>query len=155
MRTVEGQKAKLAQLMQCLEGGIIMKTTSDQAVYIPASCIHATFTLHGGYLVTKDFTTSRSLYAISSYIAHQLDRSLPEEAREICFEWFERCLDVYLTQQQVIEAIRAWINAEVYLNEWASSHRRWRINVRRLWEQHLSESNLSDVLVENMGPTAH
>jgi hypothetical protein len=118
-----------------------MKTTSDQAVYIPASCIHATFTLHGGYLVTKDFTTSKSLYAISSYIAHQLDRSLPEDAREICFEWFERCLDVYLTQQQVIEAIRAWINAEVYLNEWALSHRRWRVNVRRLWEQHLSESN--------------
>lgn len=137
MRTVDGQRAKLVRIMHQLEGGIVAETTSAHAIHIPAGCIHATFTLEGGYLVTEDFTTSKSINGISAYVASGLDRSLPPKAREICFDWFERCLDVCLAHQQYERAIEAWIKAEVHLASWASFHRQWRVSIRRVWEQGL------------------
>jgi hypothetical protein len=137
MRTVEGQKAKLARILHKLEGGIIVETASDHAIHIPATCLHATLTLSGGYLIAEDFTTPKSIKAISAYIASRLDQHLPAEARSICFDWFERCLDVCLTHQQLDSAIHAWIAAESHLANWLADHRKWRVSVRGLWEQHL------------------
>lgn len=139
IRLVDGQRAKFARLMHQLEGGVIVETTSAKAIHIPAACIHATFTIQGGYLVTEDFTTSKSLTAISSFIFNQLDDSLLTKAREICFDWFERCLDISLAHRQVMSAVRAWVKTETQLTSWASTHRRWRVSIRRLWEQYLQE----------------
>jgi hypothetical protein len=93
MKTVDGQRAKLVRIMHQLEGGIMVETTAAHAIYIPAGCIHATFTLQGGFLVAKDFTTSKSITAMAAYITCGLHENLPEQAREACFGWFERCLD--------------------------------------------------------------
>ena len=139
MQSVDGQRAKLLRLAHQLEGGVLMETTSSHAIFIPAGCAHATFTLQGGYLVTKDFTTAKSLNAIASFIVYGLDEALPTEAREVCFDWFERCLDVTFAQQQVTTAVSAWLKAETKLAVWASAHRRWRVNVRRLWERHCQD----------------
>ncbi|KAJ5203619.1 uncharacterized protein N7498_004498 [Penicillium cinerascens] len=94
MQSVDGQRAKLLRLAHQLEGGVLIKTTSSHAIFIPVGCAYATFTLQGGYLVIKDFTTAKSLNAIASFIFYRLDEALPIEAREVCFDWFERCLDV-------------------------------------------------------------
>ncbi|KXL41588.1 hypothetical protein M433DRAFT_72742 [Acidomyces richmondensis BFW] len=143
MKSIDGQRGKLLRLVHQLEGGVLVETTSSHAIFIPAGCAHATFTLQGGYLVTKDFTTVKSLNAIASFIVYGLDETLPTEAREVCFDWFERCLDVTLAQQHVTTAISAWLKAEAKLASWASTHRRWRVNVRRLWEHHCQDSVVS------------
>ena len=57
IKSIDGQRGKLLRLVHQLEGGVIVETTSSHAILLPAGCAHATFTLQGGYLVTKDFTT--------------------------------------------------------------------------------------------------
>jgi hypothetical protein len=140
MKMVDGQRGKLLRILDRLEAGILVETTAAQALYIPAGCIHATFTMEGGYLIANNFTTSKSINAISAFIAAGLDTSLPSTAREVCFGWFERCLDVSLAHQQFNPVIKAWIAAESHLSVWASSHRQWRTNIRRLWEQYLDDN---------------
>uniref|UniRef100_A0A093V791 JmjC domain-containing histone demethylation protein 1 n=1 Tax=Talaromyces marneffei PM1 TaxID=1077442 RepID=A0A093V791_TALMA len=142
MKTVDSHRAKLSRIMHQLEGGIIAATNASHAIYIPAGCIHATFTLQGGFLITKDFTTSESLAAIASYLLHGLDRALSTAAREICYEWFERCLDVCLCSGNLNLALEAWVHSQDALAAWAASHRQWRVNVRRLWEQHLHDNTV-------------
>ncbi|EED14478.1 hypothetical protein TSTA_106880 [Talaromyces stipitatus ATCC 10500] len=144
MKMVDSQRAKLMRIMHQLEGGVIVPTTASHAIYIPAGCIHATFTLQGGFLVAKDFTSSESLTAIASYLLHKLDQTLPSEARSVCYDWFERCLDVCLSSGKLDTALEAWILSQDHLAAWAASHRQWRINVRRLWEQHLHNKIFSD-----------
>jgi hypothetical protein len=140
MKTVENHRVKLSRIMHQLEGGISVVTTASHAIYIPAGCIHATFTVQGGFLIAKDFTTSESLGAITSYLLHGLDRALSLAAQEICYEWFGRCLDVCLGSGNLNLALEAWVRSQDSLDTWAASHRQWRVNVRRLWEQHLHES---------------
>lgn len=137
METVEGQRGKLLRILHRLEAGIAVETTAADALYLPAGCIHATFTLQGGYLIAEDFTTSKSMNAIGMFIASGLDNIPSFTAREVCFDWFERCLDVCLAHQQFDRAMKAWFTAESHLAAWASSHRQWCANVRRLWEQYL------------------
>lgn len=139
MRSVDGQRAKLVRLLHRLEGGVLVETTSSHALTIPAGCAHATFTLQGGYLITTDFTTVKSLISIATYISNDLDEALPPEAREISFEWFQRCLDFTLAQQHTTRAVCAWLKAEPKLAFWASTHRSWRVSVRRLWEQYCQD----------------
>lgn len=142
MKTVDSHRAKLSRIMHQLEGGIMAETNASHAIYIPAGCIHATFTLQGGFLVAKDFTTSKSLAAVTSYLLYGLDRALSSPAREVCYEWFERCLDVTLSSGNLDAALEAWVRSQDILAAWAASHRQWRVNVRRLWEQHLHDNTV-------------
>jgi hypothetical protein len=84
MRMVDGQRGKLLRILNRLEAGILVETTAAHALYIPTGCIHATFTMEGGYLITEDFTTSKSINTISAFITAGLDSSLPVTAREAC-----------------------------------------------------------------------
>ncbi|KAJ5161028.1 hypothetical protein N7492_006420 [Penicillium capsulatum] len=130
LKTVDGQRGRLARLAPQLEGCVVVETTSAQAIHIPAASLHATFTLQGGFLVARDFTTSRSLMAISTILSNGLDENLPLEARTVLFEWFERCLDISITHRKITEAVSAWLRAETKLASWASSQRGWRVSVR-------------------------
>jgi hypothetical protein len=135
MKGLEGQRGKLARLLHDLEAGIVVQTTSEHALYIPAGCIHATFTLQGGFLVANDFTTSLSLKALGAYITSGLDSTLSSTAREDCFILFKRCLDVCLTHRQLIPAIKACLSAGPQLAMWADSNPEWRTDMQRLWQQ--------------------
>lgn len=139
MKTIDTQRAKLVRIMHQLEGGVVVSTTASHAIYIPPGCIHATFTLQGGFLIAKDFTSSKSLTAIASYLLHGLDQTLPSEARSVCYDWFERCLDVCLSSGEIGIALEAWIRSQRQLTVWAASYRHWRTNVRRIWEQYLHD----------------
>ncbi|KAK9311149.1 hypothetical protein V1524DRAFT_419248 [Lipomyces starkeyi] len=109
---VDCQRAKLVRIMHRLEGEVIVLMTSSYAIHIPAGCIHATFTLQGGFLVAKDFTTSNSLTAIASYLLHGLDQALSSTARDVCYGWFERCLDVCLTSGKLDIVLEAWVRSQ-------------------------------------------
>jgi hypothetical protein len=61
MAQERGQHGKLARLADRLEGGIVTQTTSAEAIYIPAGCLHAVFTTEGGFLVSIDCTTRLSV----------------------------------------------------------------------------------------------
>lgn len=124
MKGLDGQRAKLARLAHQLEGCLILETTLAHALYILVGCLHATFTIVGGFLVTKDFTTSKSLSAILGFLTNGLDESLTAEARMVCFDWFERYLEISLSHHQIKAAIQAWIKAEQTLLGWASDQRR-------------------------------
>jgi hypothetical protein len=144
MQTVGTQRAKLVRIKRQLEGGIVVSTTASEAIYIPPGCIHATFTLQGGFLIAKDFTSAKSLTAIASYLLHGLDQTLPSEARSVCYDWFERCLDVCLSSGEISIALEAWLRSQKQLAAWAASNRLWRTNVRRIWERHLHDQIFCD-----------
>jgi hypothetical protein len=135
MKVVDGQRLRLARLVHELEGCVVVETTSAHAIHIPAASLHATFTLQGGFLIAKDFTTSRSLTAFSELLATGLDESLLPEARAKCFEWLERCLEISLVHQKIKESVSAWLRAEEKLASWAATQRGWRVSVRRIWDQ--------------------
>lgn len=61
MKGEDGLQAKLARIGGLLEGGAIVRTTSSDALYIPAGCIHAVFTIRGGFLAAVECTTARSV----------------------------------------------------------------------------------------------
>ncbi len=61
MQNEQGQLAKFARLGGVLEGGVVVRTTSKDALYIPAGCAHGVFTIRGGFLLTIDCTTRDSI----------------------------------------------------------------------------------------------
>jgi hypothetical protein len=61
MHREHGQHTKFAQSAALLEFGLVVRTTSKDALYIPAGCLHAVFTIQGGFLVSIDCTTIDSI----------------------------------------------------------------------------------------------
>ncbi|KAE8372197.1 hypothetical protein BDV26DRAFT_286157 [Aspergillus bertholletiae] len=147
---LEGQRHKLSRLSDTLEAGIVVQTTSDHALYIPAGCLHATFTLKGGYLIASDFTTSQSIKAIGAYIASGLASMLSPEAREDCYSLFKHCLHICLMHRQLIPAVEACISAASELAIWAASNQKWRADFQRLWKENmqLQQQVIADKLFE-------
>jgi hypothetical protein len=137
----EGQRAKLARVALYLKGGIILKTTSAEAIYLPAGCIHATFTIEGGYLVAVDFTTMDSMKAFSAYIASGLDRFLGAEGQLDCFQWFTACLELALAGDRVKEVLEGWIQAQNRIQDCVhdatDSRSDWVDHLRTIWESFL------------------
>ena len=116
----------MAGISLSLERGIIIKTTLAEATYLPAGCIHATFTVKGGYLIAIDFTTMGSVKAFSTYITSSIDRFLGAKDQKDCFDWFAICLDVALVNNKVVEVLEAWIDALDHIQDRAGSDSRWR-----------------------------
>lgn len=56
-QSTKGQAANRSDILRNLMGGIVVETTSDKVLYIPAGCIHSTHTVSGGFLIAKDFVT--------------------------------------------------------------------------------------------------
>lgn len=148
IRLINSQWVKFARLMHQLEERIIVETTSVKAIHIPAACIHAMFTIQDDYLITENFTISKSLTAISSFIFNHLNDSLPIKACEICFDWFECCLDISLAHQQIMSVIHAWVKMEMQLISWASTYWRWQVSIQHLWKQYLQEDMPDDCLCD-------
>jgi hypothetical protein len=136
MVTVEGQRGKLPRIINRLEAGLVVETTASDALYVPAGCIHATFTMKGGYLVGNEFTTSKSIKAISALITSGLDRSASHDVWEEYFTWFKCCLDVTLLHKEINEALQAWIRAQCHLKKWASSNEVWRREILNIWKKY-------------------
>ena len=74
MRIADAQRGKLARIGKDLEGGLIFKSTSSQALYIPVGCIHAVFTLHVGFLLSIEFSTPDSVPVLATLLNSDFDR---------------------------------------------------------------------------------
>src|SRR5258706_1447492 len=142
MRSVNGQMSRLKQLATSLEGGLIVQTTSSEAIYLPAGCIHAVFTITGGFLVTMDFTTRDSIEAFSRYLKFDLDSAMDNESQIHCYELYLSCLDVALTNGRGIIALQSWVSIGNRLQAIADNDPKWRKRAKQIWETYLSSKKV-------------
>jgi hypothetical protein len=136
MRQEKGQHGKLFRGGDHLEGGVIVQTNSAEALYIPSGCIHAVFTVSGGFLVSIDCTTRFSLWPFSQYLRHRLHLELDLTGQEHCYFLFLECLKVALANSCELTAIRSWISVEDLLEAEAAGNPEWRRSATAVWEIH-------------------
>lgn len=91
-----GQHAKFARLGGLLEGGMVVRTTCRDALYIPAGCVHEVFTIRGGFLVTIDYTTRDSIWSFSQHLKSDLITTLEAECQRHCMFLYLECLAIAL-----------------------------------------------------------
>ena len=137
MRQEKGQHGRLFRGADHLEGGVIVQTSSAEALYIPSGCIHAVFTISGGFLVSIDCTTRFSPWPFSQYLRHQVHLELDSTGQEHSFFLFLECLRVALDNSCEWTAIRSWINVEHLLETDAAVDPEWRRSAAAVWEMHL------------------
>lgn len=138
MRSEDGQHARMIRLGRQLKGGIVLRTTSEKAVYIPAGCLHAVFTTRGGFLVSTDFTTRDSISAFSRVLEWNLHRALDAKGQQECFYLYLSCVSVALHNGRTAEALKGWISTEERLRAFASGDREWRTAAEECWSTVLS-----------------
>jgi len=91
-----GQQAKLARGTAVLEGGVVAHTTSAEAIYLPAGCLHGVFTIAGGFLMSIDCTTPRSVWPFAQYLRYNVQAELEAYEQRNCYFLFLDSLDVAL-----------------------------------------------------------
>lgn len=119
LASVHGEQGKLRKLLNRLECGIIAKTRSSEALYIPAGCIHATYTTTGGFLVAKDFVTTRTYQYIALLMQSKYFKVFDFESRELCLKWFMISLEVATQYQPVLAVCEVWVASEGVLRSLA------------------------------------
>ncbi|KAL6240325.1 hypothetical protein RBB50_012763 [Rhinocladiella similis] len=140
-----GQQAKLAQGMAVLEGGVVAHTTSAEAVYLPAGCLHAVFTVAGGFLVSIDCTTQRSVWPFAQYLRHNVQAELEAHEQRNCYFLFLDSLDVALQNAGERDAFRAWVEVEGVLQMKRENDGQWIRAARKVWDDYLKSNPLIDL----------
>ncbi|KAH7357103.1 hypothetical protein BKA65DRAFT_474895 [Rhexocercosporidium sp. MPI-PUGE-AT-0058] len=118
MQSADGQRYKLARIGKDLEGGLVIKADSTQALYLPAGCLHAVFTLHGGFLVSLEFTTPLSVKVLSVLLNSQFDRFKDKWLQSELPGQFIESVELALNQNQIQVGVDAWINTQDRLRLW-------------------------------------
>lgn len=134
MKVERGQNAKLARIGNQMEGGIFFESTSEDAVYIPAGCIHAVLTLAGGFLVSLDFATRDTIVPFGNYLAKCLHHALDEHSQRTCLFAFIHCTEVSLCNGRVQEAVDCWLALEDLLRDTANDDRSWLQTAKTCWK---------------------
>ncbi|KIW36546.1 uncharacterized protein PV06_11200 [Exophiala oligosperma] len=140
-----GQQAKLAQGMGVLDGGVVAHTTLAEAVYLPAGCLHAVFTLVGGFLVSIDCTTQRSVWPFAQYLRYNMQAELGATEERNCYFLFLQSLDVALQNAGERDAFRAWVEVEDVLQIKRKNDRGWVRAARKVWDDYLQADPIIDV----------
>lgn len=112
LSSAHGEQGKLRKILNHLECGIIAKTQSSEALYIPAGCIHATYTTAGGFLVAKDFVTTRTYQYIALLMRSKYFQTFDVGSRELCLKWFAISLEIAAQYQPVLAVCEAWVGVE-------------------------------------------
>lgn len=112
LASVHGEQGRLRKLLNRLECGIIAKTRSSEALYIPSGCIHATCTTSGGFLVAKDFVTTRTYQYIAALLRSEYFKIFDVESRELCMKWFVISLEVAAQYQPILAVCEIWVASE-------------------------------------------
>ena len=137
MRSKEGNLAKLVQLVAVLEGGLLVRTTCKEALYIPAGCIHATFTIVGGFLISKDFTTQSSCQPFARYLAFNMDNLSDGTSKKAIARAYLDSLNVALANGNATEAIEAWTHTRARVEEWVKNDQQWAKRAAKIWKEFL------------------
>ncbi|KAF2157341.1 hypothetical protein K461DRAFT_273498 [Myriangium duriaei CBS 260.36] len=120
MTAAHGKSARLSLLIDNLEAGVLLKTTSAQAVYIPSGTIHATFTSQGGFLVAKDLITLGSGTPISSLLLSKYFTCFDQPSQELCLQWYLKTLINTATYQKFDDALQSWIKTEAMVRNYVA-----------------------------------
>jgi hypothetical protein len=161
MQDADSHRSKWVRIGRYLEGGLIYKTTSSDAIYLPVGCIHAVFTVRGGFLVTIEFGTPDSVRVLSSLFNSHFDQFKDPYAKAELPSQFIESVDLALKQNRAIAGLKAWIDMEDRLlrwadnsedsnsttknKEWISRRQGWKNEVTRIWNSFFA-STASDKL---------
>jgi hypothetical protein len=104
---------------------MVVRTTSKNALYIPADCLHAVFTIRGGFLVSIDCTTRDSILPFSQYLKSSLATALDVEGQRHCMFLYLECLAVALDHGRSEKAIGGWLSIESLLQKVAQRDHEW------------------------------
>jgi hypothetical protein len=121
MQNADAQRNKWIRIGKDLEGGLVYKTTSFDAIYLPVGCIHAVFTVEGGFLLTIEFSTPDSVKVLSSLFNSHFDRFKDVYAKAQLPGQFIESVDLALQQNRPLVGLKAWIDMETRLRRWADN----------------------------------
>ena len=137
MSSTNGQRAKPAKIGPKLDGGVIFTTTSDETVYLLVGCLHSVFTLMGGFLVTIDFHTPKSCRIFASQLSADLGGPEPP-FQDYIFRSLFVSIGLALSYSQVLEGIKAWIDAIKRIREWVAGIPAWAKEALKVWDEFLA-----------------
>jgi hypothetical protein len=88
MRRECHNQGKLVRGLEVLECGVIAELDSSSAIFIPSGWSHAVFTTEGGFLVSIDCVTKRTVWTFSQYLLYQLYLEVETKRQADCFFLF-------------------------------------------------------------------
>jgi len=115
-------KGKLDKVGKHLEGGLIVKTNSSEVLYLPAGTIHAILTIRGGFLISTEFTTSKSAKVLSQFLCAQFNDFKYSSEEEDIFDQFLDSIKAALKNNEVELALKAWVDALDPIRKWANDN---------------------------------
>jgi hypothetical protein len=115
------QRSKWIRIGPHLEGGLIYKITSSGAIYSPVGCIHAVFTVQGGFVLTIEFSSPKAAEALSSLCNAHFDQFKDQYSKAQLPDQFIESVDLALTYNKDGPSVglKAWIDMEDRLRRWA------------------------------------
>lgn len=121
MRKADAQKEKLARIGKDLEGGLVLKTTSADVIYIPVGCIHTVFTIHGGFLLTMEFNTPLASSVLSRLFHYDFDKFKEDYAHAELPTRFIESIELALKHNHPLVGLQAWIDSEEHIRRWTDN----------------------------------
>jgi hypothetical protein len=140
MAKVEGQKEKLARIDKDLEGGLIYRTDSTKAMYLPFGTLHAVYTVQGGFLLGLDIATPVSSKTYPKLMARGIDGAGTARFKEVIFDRFLLSVDLGFDKNRVEVALGAWIEGLEFAREWAAGNPEWARDTVKVLEEYLGKA---------------
>ena len=93
-----------------LEGAVVIVTDRKSTIYLPCGALHATVTIHPGFLVGQDFVTTRTVKTLFHYLPAQIDAcpEAIEDEVDIFLKALKSALNTPGTSQ--VDALEGWIS---------------------------------------------
>ncbi|KAH7407296.1 hypothetical protein BKA64DRAFT_775092 [Cadophora sp. MPI-SDFR-AT-0126] len=147
MKKADGQRAKIDRIGKELEGGLVLTTTSEEAIYLPAGCIHAVITLEGGFLIATDFTTPLSSRPHAAMINCGLDDSgAASTFQRQVFRRFLSSVDYGLSFRQENSALSSWIGTLEKIRSYAKEYPDWKKAANKVWDDFLMKKEAKETV---------
>ena len=115
-------RGTLGKVGKYLEGGVIVKTNSSEVLYLPSGTIHAIFTTRGGFLISTEFTTSKSAKTLSHFLCTKFrDFKYSSEEQDVYDQFLDSIKAAFNNNDDVKVALKAWFDALDPIRKWANS----------------------------------
>ncbi|KAH9206302.1 hypothetical protein DL95DRAFT_469762 [Leptodontidium sp. 2 PMI_412] len=147
MKQADGQRAKLDRIGKNLEGGLVFTTNSEEAISLPAGCIHSVITLQGGFLIATDFTTPLSSKPYTAMINAGLDDSgAAETFRLEVFKRFLSSVDYGLACKHEVLAITSWIGTLENIHPYSNDNPSWKKAAFKVWDEFFKKKETKELV---------
>ncbi|KAI9853587.1 MAG: hypothetical protein M1824_001080 [Vezdaea acicularis] len=139
-RSVSGQKNRLGQVCDQLEGAILCRTDSSHCLYIPEGSLHSTITSEGGVLVGILFKVLQSGVISARCLSDELKTALDGEVDINLNLYLKFLKHAFADEREEIRsaALRGWIGIQSEL-ETVKRHE-FVAQARELWKIYLASN---------------